>query len=302
MTTALIILAAVLLDRFVPEPARLHPLAGFGHLADRLEARWNRPRGRKAKGLLALLLLVLPFAALAAWLGDLPGVGPLIALGLLFLALGGGSLAAHGEAVAAPLAQGDLAGARAAVGRMVSRETGAMGETEVAGAAVESVLENGADAVFAALFWFVVLGPGGVVLYRLVNTLDAMWGYPGARFQQFGWAAARFDDLLNWIPARLTAATYALAGAWEPAMEAWRNQARHWKSPNAGPVMAAGAGALGVRLGGPARYGGEAEERPALGGDRSPEGEDIRRAVALIRRGLVLWLALIILVGGALLA
>ncbi|HKL77541.1 MAG TPA: adenosylcobinamide-phosphate synthase CbiB, partial [Gammaproteobacteria bacterium] len=279
MTTVLLVLAALGLDRFLPEPRRYHPLALFGHGAEALEGRLNRGPVRRLRGGLALVLLVAPPALLAAGLGSLPGIGPFIALGLLFLALGGGSLAAHAEAVAAPLSRGDLPSAREAVGRLVSRETAAMEEPEIAGATVESVLENGADAVFGALFWFVVLGPGGVVAYRLVNTLDAMWGYRSERFTAFGWAAARADDLLNGIPARLTAGTYALVGAWEPAMACWRGQAAGWKSPNAGPVMAAGAGALGVQLGGAATYDGLSEERPVLGRGERPEAADIRRAV-----------------------
>src|SRR5262249_9166632 len=159
------------------------------------------------------------------------------------------------------LKDGDLVEARHAVSKIVSRECAGLDETQICCAAIESVLENGSDAVFAALFWFIVLGAPGVVLYRIVNTLDAMWGYRNARYEHFGWAAAKLDDLLNWIPARLTALTYALLGNSQNAIWSWQNQGGKWYSPNAGPVMSSGAGALDLQLGGPATYHGKLKER-----------------------------------------
>ncbi|MDP3038050.1 MAG: regulatory signaling modulator protein AmpE, partial [Rhodocyclaceae bacterium] len=161
-------------------------------------------------------------------------------------------------------------------------------------AAVESVLENGNDAVFGALFWFFVAGGAGALLFRLANTLDAMWGYRDARRVYFGWAAARIDDVLNFVPARLTALTYALLGRTRDALACWRTQAPRWSSPNAGPVMAAGAGALKVGLGGTARYHGASEERPRLGSGAAPTFVDIGRAVTLVERGQWLWLAVFV--------
>jgi adenosylcobinamide-phosphate synthase len=181
---------------------------------------------------------------------------------------------------------------------MVSRDTHALDGTRVAAAATESVLENGHDAVFGALFWFVLLGAPGALLFRLANTLDAMWGYRTSRYERFGWAAARMDDALGYLPARLTALTYAALGRFACAMRCWRTQARAWDSPNAGPVMAAGAGALCVRLGGAAPYHGRWEERPVLGEGDPPDAGTIVRALRLVDRGVVAWVALMFL-GGA---
>jgi adenosylcobinamide-phosphate synthase len=162
---------------------------------------------------------------------------------------------------------------------------------------VESVLENGNDGVFGALFWFLLAGGAGALAFRLANTLDAMWGYKNARFLHYGWAAARLDDVLDYIPARLTALTYALLGKTRTALRCWRAQAPVWDSPNAGPVMAAGAGTLGIQLGGPACYQGEWHQRPILGEGRPAQPADIERALALVRHGVYLWLALALSVG-----
>jgi adenosylcobinamide-phosphate synthase len=297
------LLAGVLLDRLIGEPRRWHPLAGFGILAERCEARLRRGApghvlGNRLRGLLAWSLLILPLVALAALCAH-----PLLDALLLGFALGGRSLGEHAQAIAAPLAEGRLDAARLAVGQIVSRDTDTLDTESVAKAAVESVLENGNDAVFAALFWFLVAGGAGALLYRLANTLDAMWGYRDTRRLYFGWAAARIDDLLNLIPARLTALTYALLGYTRPALACWRTQAWAWSSPNAGPVMAAGAGALSIRLGGTARYHGATEERPALGCGQAANAQDILRALRLVERGVWLWLLLSILgwAGGSLL-
>jgi len=143
---------------------------------------------------------------------------------------------------------------------------------------------------FGALFWFVIAGGPGALMFRLANTLDAMWGYRTPRYLRFGWAAARFDDVLNFIPARLTAATYALGGDTHMAWHCWRTQARSWDSPNAGPVMAAGAGSLNVLIGGPAVYHGVLESRPTLGAGHAANPRHVVAALRLVERAMLMWL------------
>lgn len=286
-------LGGVLLDAALGEPRRAHPLVAFGRLARALETALHADS--RARGLAAWLLATVPLSAAAAWSNWVlwrcsPWLGGGFAALALYFAIGLRSLREHAAPVAEALRAGKLEDARAAVGRIVSRDTHALDAERVAAAATESVLENGSDAVFAALFWFAALGPGGVVLYRLGNTLDAMWGYRTERYGRFGWAAARIDDALNWLPARLTALTYAALGDGRRALRCWRVQAPAWDSPNAGPVMAAGAGALRVRLGGAAPYRGVWEARPVLGEGDVPDAGSIRRALALVERGAGLWL------------
>ncbi|GGK68227.1 adenosylcobinamide-phosphate synthase CbiB [Amphritea balenae] len=299
------LLLALLLDLLFQEPARYHPLVGFGNLASWLEKQLNtgaangRIKGR-ISGLVAWGLIVGPptlfFFWLEALIAESEALQLLVGGLMLYLAIGWQSLLSHGLAIAKPLAAGRMVDARQAVSMIVSRDTRELDEQAIAGAATESMLENGSDAIFSAIFWFCLLGIPGVVLYRLSNTLDAMWGYKNERFLQFGWAAARIDDLLNFIPARLTALSYALMGQTRISLAAWRQQAGNWKSPNAGPVMAAGAGAINVSLGGAAIYHGQLQERPPLGPQDGPtaSAKSIREACALVNRVLLLWVGVII--------
>ncbi len=305
---ALAALAGTGLDRLLGEVPRWHPLVGFGRMAAWIERGLNRrpaARGRSSvAGLLAWSVAVLPCVAVTAWIAArAPDTTRLCAwiadIVALYFAVGARSLRDHIAPIAEALRGGDLPGARSLASRIVSRDLRDADEEAIARAAVESALENGSDAIFAPLFWLVVGGAPGVVLYRLANTLDAMWGYRNARFGSFGWAAARIDDVLNWMPARLTAMTYALLGHTADALRCWRAQAPRWSSPNAGPVMASGAGSLRVQLGGLARYDGIDETRPPLGLGQPARAEDIRRALALVSRTLGLWLA-VLAAGGAL--
>ncbi|AYR24980.1 adenosylcobinamide-phosphate synthase CbiB [Herbaspirillum rubrisubalbicans] len=292
---AVLMALGMALDLLLGEARRWHPLVGFGHLAQRIEALLNARPGLRLRGVLAWSLAVLPAVLLTIWLLSwLPWwLSALLHATLLYFCIGLRSLREHTLPIAQALATGELEQARRLTSYIVSRDTRQSNEQELAKAGVESLLENGNDAVFGTLFWFLVAGGPGALLFRLANTLDAMWGYRTERFLQFGWAAARIDDVLNWIPARLTALSYAWLGQRQLAMRCWQQQAPAWSSPNAGPVMAAGAGALGLALGGPAIYDGELEQRPPLGLGQPPQGSDILRAWRLVAMNAALWLAVV---------
>ena len=295
------VLLSLIIDFIVGEPRRWHPLVGFGNIAIWLEKKLNHFQGAsrisgQLSGLLAWALLVLPLVILLMSISqsDLSSTTELVInVACLSIAIGAKSLAQHAVAVSHALLKSDLILARQKIAMIVSRDTSNSDEKAVTVATIESVLENGSDAIFAAIFWFIVLGAPGVVLYRLANTLDAMWGYKTERFNAFGWAAARIDDVLNWIPARLTAISYALGGNIRKALLCWRTQARDWHGINPGVVMATGAGALKVKLGGTATYHGEQVERPDLGCDNAPQANDIERAIGLVYKSIFIWLIVI---------
>ena len=303
--SALPVISALVLDGLLGEPRCWHPLVGFGRFARGLETWLRLPEGSlnaaahiagaaRWRGMVAVALAVGPLTLACALLAREGWLGEALEIGVLYLTRGHRCLREHALRVCAALNAADLAAARRRVAMLVSRDTDAMQPVDIARAAVESVLENGNDAVFGALFWFALAGAPGALLYRLVNTLDAMWGYRTPRYLEFGWAAARLDDVLNYVPARLTALSYAAAGHVRDALSCWRQQAGQWESPNAGPVMAAGAGSLQLSLGGPAFYHGQWKSRPPLGVGAEPRAEDIRRALHLVARSLALWLAIIL--------
>lgn len=305
MFLTLSILIALIMDLLIGEPRRWHPLVGFGNVANWLENKLNKfsnkpPFLSYLSGLFAWALMTLPIVFLL-WLLELnlqQSSAPLLfemVLGVVCLtfALGAKSLVQHAKAVSDALKNSDVKLARQRIAMIVSRDTSNSDEEAINRATIESVLENGSDAIFAAIFWFIVLGAPGVVLYRLANTLDAMWGYRTERFNSFGWAAARIDDALNWIPARLTALAYALAGNTKSAWSCWQKQAKCWHGINPGVVMASGAGALNVSLGGTAIYHNKIVERPELGCNEAPQTSDIERAIQLVNKSIVIWIVFI---------
>lgn len=293
-----IVLLAILIDALVGEPKKYHPLVGFGNGAIWLEKKlWQ---DKKANGILALAIVLLLTTIIALMLSVLSMLDSslyyLLNSVMLYLVIAPRSLVEHAKQVYDALADNNLEGARYALSMVVSRDTQALEEGEIASACCESVLENGNDGIFAAIFWFCLTGFYGALIYRVVNTLDAMWGYKNKRYHQFGWATAKLDDVLNYIPARLVAMSYSLMGDFKQGIHCWLQQGQSWKSPNAGPVMAAGAGSLNILLGGAANYSGKTESRPALGCGHKAVAEDINRALTLIKSTLLFWLLIIFII------
>ncbi|MCY4045711.1 MAG: adenosylcobinamide-phosphate synthase CbiB [Cellvibrionales bacterium] len=296
---------ALLLDCWLKEPKRFHPLIGFGHFAGRLEAVLNCEVDgaftQSVRGCFALLVCVgLPLGCLSAfifWIYSLSTpLGWLTEVLMLYSCVGLASLFQHVKAIEAPLSAsilGDAANltrARTALSMIVSRDTRQSNPEQIVVSTMESLLENSLDALFATLFWYWVLGIEGAILHRFVNTLDAMWGYKNQRFLYFGKAAARLDDVLGFIPARLLALSFVICGNSQQALKAWRMQAAECKSPNGGPVMTSGAGALGVQLGGEVVYQGKMAINPPMGFGRRPQVADLQKARHLILQVLALWL------------
>jgi adenosylcobinamide-phosphate synthase len=282
------LVAGVALDALLGDPRRGHPVAAFGRAAAWLEQRAYADD--RARGALYTTACVLAAAAPAAAAHQLTRRRPLArgtaVAATVWAVTGARSLRFQSERIRAALDDGDLVAARSLLPGLCGRDPARLGPREITRAVVESLAENTSDATVAPLVWGAVAGLPGLAVYRAVNTLDAMVGYRSPRYTRFGWAAARLDDVLNWAPARLTAALAAacaaLAGG--DTGRAWRTARRdgpHHPSPNAGRPEAAFAGALGLRLGGTSCYGGVAEHRPELGDGRPPEPVDIGRAARL---------------------
>lgn len=307
MSTALVLISALLLDRLLGEPRKFHPLVGFGHWAKWVEQGLYPNSSDNTlkfkRGLLSWLLVVgVPLAVLmlvitvSFYLFESSLWQFILSVFVVYIAIAARSLREHAVAVVMPLLTGNLSEAREKLGYIVSRDTKELDQTSIATATTETVLENSHDAVVALMFWFVLAGIPGVLLFRIVNTLDAMWGYRNERYLYFGKWAARADDVMGYLSARVTVLLFACTklNAWKIA----RRDGSLWYSPNAGPVMAAGAGALGLSLGGEAPYGGEKKQRPVLGNGPVPQVVDIVRAISLTERSYWLFAIIIGLIEG----
>ncbi|MGF7237396.1 MAG: cobalamin biosynthesis protein [Frankia sp.] len=320
-TLALGLAAGCALDALLGDPARFHPVAGFGRTAGAVERRLYVDHRLAGVAYTAVCVGVpVAVAQLVAGPGltgsalagsapiassRRPGLAVAAVAGASWAVLGGASLRRHGRRLGRELGRGDLEAARCRLPALCGRDPAALDTPDLARAGVESLAENTSDAVVGPLVWGAVAGLPGLLGYRAVNTLDAMVGHRGERYGRFGWASARLDDGANLLPARLAGAlTCACAplvgGSPRAAWRMMRRDGRHHPSPNAGHVEAAFAGALGLRLGGPARYPHGVEHRPTLGSGRPARAADLDRAATL--SGAVSVGALVVAAGGRLLA
>ncbi|QGF25074.1 cobalamin biosynthesis protein [Raineyella fluvialis] len=272
------------LDRLVGDPRRGHPVAAFGRAAIALERRTYADSVAAGAGQVALLVGSTTLAAtLVTRLARRSVLTDVAWTALVtWSVLGGRSLEREASAVADHLERGDLPAAREQVGHLVSRDPWVLDAAGVTRAAIESLAENTSDAVVAPLVWGAIAGAPGMVAHRAINTLDAMIGYRNDRYERYGKVAARLDDVVNWLPARLGAAI-AAGTSWS-AWRAIREDTAAHPSPNGGQIEAAFAGALGIRLGGANAYGGRVEDRGVLGDGRVAKPADVARAVSLGRR------------------
>jgi adenosylcobinamide-phosphate synthase len=297
-------LTALVLDTAIGWPTALyarfgHPVGLFARIIERCERRWNRPerpeRERQLLGVTTVCLLIGVAGGFALLVQIVilhlcgPSGWPLLSL-LAFPALAQRSLFDHVRAVANALATGDLGEAQRAVGMIVGRDTETLDESGVARAAIESLAESFCDGIAAPLLWLLVLGLPGIWAYKAINTADSLIGHREERWRAFGWAAARADDILNLLPARIGGAVICVAawGGWRTMIR----DARKHASPNAGWTEAAMAGALDLRLAGPTVYDGASHHKPWIGDSRNTaDARDIERALTIyIRACLLLWI------------
>ncbi len=277
-------------------------MIGFGNYAKQLEKKINDIKTRKHLSLMlggiAVIFAIMPFLLVVFLIRHNSNslYINVFDIVIVYFCIGMQSLKQHAQLIYQSLNNKNLSISRQKVAMIVSRDTDKMSEKDISRATIESVLENGSDAIFAPIFFYLIAGIPGIIGYRLINTLDAMWGYKTPRFKNFGYTAAKLDDLLNFIPARLTALSYAIAGNWKNAIYCWKTQANKWVGVNPGVVMATGSGALDIKLGGGDFYHGKYLNRPKLGLGNEAKQKDILRALTLLNRVLWLWLLVLFII------
>jgi adenosylcobinamide-phosphate synthase len=302
-STLVIILLALALDRWLPERGGFQLWNWYSDWAESIEQRFNG--GLRSQGTFAVLLAIAPIiiAIFLATLilGQIAGVLVfLFAVAVLYLCVDLYRLGDVALAVATALEKGDVVHAATRLKELTGKDTIETTEAGVAHATVEAVLKQANSLVLAPIFWFLVLGPLGAMLQRLASTLDRLWGHRTTRFAEFGWAAARLDDLLSWVPARITALSYAVMGSFEDALHCWRRQAGMWSDISSGPLLASGLGAL--HLDTCENSEEDAYGNTAINPATLPGAADVQRAVALVWRVMLFWLVVGLLMAGAHLA
>lgn len=299
MTQILItVLLALALDRFLPERAGFQVFNWYSDWAESIEQRFNG--GVRSQGVGAVLLAIVPIL-LAVQIGRYifghltPLFKTLFDIVVLYFCLNLYRLGQDANGISDHLDEGNLFAANEQLEAMTGKPAPELSESAIARDAVEAVLKQGNAVVIAPVFWFLLLGPAGAVLQRLVAALDRLWGHKTKRFAEFGWAAARLNDLLGWLPARVTALSYAIMGSFEDALYCWRRQARMWSDINSGPLLASGFGAMHMN-----NCNDVAEnDLPTMTKSIVAEAVDVRRAMALVWRVLLFWLVVALLMSGA---
>lgn len=295
---------AVVLDRLLPDRQGFKPFAWYRDWAESIEERFNG--GKRQHGIGAVLVAIVPIVIGVVLVRYVLGeIGFLLRFGfdviVLYLCLDVYRLGQVATNISDALESGNVREAEEHLRELTGRTPPESSESGIARTTVEAVLKQGNSLVISPLFWFLLLGPAGAVMQRLSAILDMLWGYRHERFAEFGWAAARFDDVLGWVPARVTALSYALMGNFEDALHCWRSRIGVWSDINSGPLLASGFGALHMQScevrTAPGEY--EYEERPAESTTVVPDASHIHRVVALVWRVLLLWLAIGILMAGA---
>jgi adenosylcobinamide-phosphate synthase len=295
------ILLAVALDRIVPDRHGIKPFAWYRDWSESIEQRFNG--GSRLHGIGAVVLATLPIL-FGVWLvrylfGEIHGVLQfLFDVLVLYLCLDIYRLGHTARAVGDALDAGDFEEAETQFKELTGKSSPDITEAGIAHATVEAVLKQGSALVISPLFWFLILGPVGAVLQRLASILDKLWGHRYERFVDFGWAAARLDDVLQWVPARITALSYGIMGSFEDALHCWRRRMGAWSDINSGPLLASGFGALHMQNCEMMEEVDEYEER-AIGLSVIPNSSHIRSVVALVWRVLLFWLAVGLLMAGA---
>ncbi len=296
----ILLLVALILDAGIGDPQWIyrfvpHPVRVIGNAIGYLERKLNRERrsefDRALRGFFAALVVLIGFGIVGtavAWLGRNHDFGWIVELVLITTLIAQRDLFEHVRRVSRDLEQNGLESARASVSMIVGRDPTRLDEHGVARAAIESCAENYSDGVIAPVFWFVVFGTPGLVVYKAVNTMDSMIGHLTPRYRAFGFAAARLDDGMNWVPARLAGLFLVIAAAIAPATKPWRAVRVMWRdagkhrSPNAGWPEGAMAGALDLALAGPRHYSERTVNDPWIGdGSARATARDIRRALHL---------------------
>jgi len=296
----IIVLLAILLDYLIPDRQGVKPFVWYRDWSESIEERFNG--GKRIHGIGAVILATVPIVAGIMLVHYILGeIGWLFRIAfdvvVLYLCLDVHRLGKNANAISVALESGELNEADEKLREFIGKNVPERTEANIARAAVEGVLRQGNSLIVSPIFWFILLGPFGAVLQRLSCILDSLWGHRYERFAEFGWAAARFDDLLGWVPARITAISYALMGSFEDALHCWRQRVGVWSDINSGPLLASGFGAMHMQsceLSDAGEYDERVSDLTVI-----PDAGHVQRAVALVWRVLLLWLAIGIMLTGA---